>query len=41
MHPTCPMSWSEVLSVLNGAGLWAATGVVVVTGVAALLFRRW
>lgn len=29
------------MSVLNGAGLWAAAGVVVVTGVAALLFRRW
>jgi hypothetical protein len=35
------MGWSEVLTVVNGAGLYAAVGIVVVTGVAKLLFRRW
>jgi hypothetical protein len=32
---------SEVLAMLNSAGLVAATGIVVITGLAALLFRRW
>jgi hypothetical protein len=32
---------SDLLAVLNSAGLVAATGVVVITGLAALLFRRW
>jgi hypothetical protein len=35
------MSWAEVLSVLNGAGLIAAVGIVTVAGMATLLFRRW
>jgi hypothetical protein len=35
------MSWTEVLSTLNGAGLVLAVGVVVVTGAVSLLLRRW
>jgi hypothetical protein len=34
-------STSDFLSMLNSAGLVAATGIVVITGLAALLFRRW
>jgi hypothetical protein len=34
-------SWSDVLAVVNGAGLIAAVGVVTIAGLAVLLFRRW
>jgi hypothetical protein len=35
------MSWADVLSVVNGAGLFAAVGVVIIVGFGTLLFRRW
>jgi hypothetical protein len=36
------MVWAaDWLLVLNGAGLVLCVGIVTVTGVAALLFRRW
>jgi hypothetical protein len=34
-------STSDFLTMLNSAGLVTATGIVVITGLAALLFRRW
>jgi hypothetical protein len=41
VHPACPMSWSDLLSFVNAAGLVAAVCVVVLSGAASLLFRRW
>jgi hypothetical protein len=35
------MSWADLLAVVNGAGLFAAVGVVTIVGMATLLFRRW
>ncbi|HTB72226.1 MAG TPA: hypothetical protein VK762_03230 [Polyangiaceae bacterium] len=35
------MSWSDVLAVVNGAGLFAAVGIVTIVGFGTLLFRRW
>jgi hypothetical protein len=35
------MSWSDVLSTVNCAGLVLAVAVVAVTGVVELLLRRW
>ena len=34
-------NWADVLAVVNGAGLFAAVGVVMIAGLATLLFRRW
>jgi hypothetical protein len=34
-------SWSDAVAVVNGAGLFAAVGVVTIVGMATLLFRRW
>jgi hypothetical protein len=33
--------WADVLEVVNGAGLIAALGIVMIAGMATLLFRRW
>jgi hypothetical protein len=35
------MSWSEVLSVINSAGLYAAVVIVTVASLASLMLRKW
>lgn len=35
------MSWTDLLSVVNSAGLYAAVGVVTIASLATLVLRRW
>ena len=35
------MSWTDMLAIVNGAGLVFAVGLVTIVGFGTLLFRRW